>query len=376
MYKVLLVDDMEYTRRKIKRFNIWGESSGFIVAEEAENGLEALEKLLIRPVDVVITDIRMPIINGIELVKKIYEKKLSACVIVLSDYTDFDYVREGFTYGAFDYLKKPLVEDDFAQLLKKVKQYLEEMTLIENNIKNLEKMAANNLETFSPRAEIELIIEYLEHGDKKAVEEAGNMIAVTSAALHDDFSKTALVIHNALKKVIDKTFEHNRWIDQFIDLPLMDNMCGAMFSGWEELENCTIEIVDTLLILMTRIALRSVNDITIRKLCNYVLENTEEDLSVKAIADNLFISRTYLSWLFKEKTNLGLNEYLTMIKLERAKKMVRDGILKNYEIAGKLGFKDTEYFHKLFKAKWGMTPNQYRNQTSEMLAAKQTGGHR
>jgi two-component system response regulator YesN len=100
---------------------------------------------------------------------------------------------------------------------------------------------------------------------------------------------------------------------------------------------------------------------TIRKVCRYVLNNIESDISVKSISEELFINRNYLSDLFRHNIGISLMEYLTMVKMERAKRFLTKGNLKNYEIADKLGFKDIEYFSKVFKKYTGKTPTEFRN---------------
>ena len=75
MYKVLLADDIELFRRKIKRFPCWkGNGHAFEIVYEASNGLEALEMLKKHAVDVLLTDIRMPLINGIDLLKEVKKR--------------------------------------------------------------------------------------------------------------------------------------------------------------------------------------------------------------------------------------------------------------------------------------------------------------
>ena len=75
MFKVMIVDDVEVMRRDVKRLKLWGESSGFIIEAEAVDGLDALEQLEKHSIDLVITDIRMPHVDGIELLRQISEKK-------------------------------------------------------------------------------------------------------------------------------------------------------------------------------------------------------------------------------------------------------------------------------------------------------------
>jgi len=96
------------------------------------------------------------------------------------------------------------------------------------------------------------------------------------------------------------------------------------------------------------------------QVCRYVLENIDGNISLSAVSDSLFMNKSYISEVFKQKTGLSFIEYLTIVKMERAKKLVGDGRLKAYEVAELLGFKDVEYFSRLFKKYTGITPSEYR----------------
>ena len=67
MFKVLIVDDLEILRYDLKRMKVWSETKDFVIAGEAQNGKDALEKLRASSYDLLITDIKMPVIDGIEL---------------------------------------------------------------------------------------------------------------------------------------------------------------------------------------------------------------------------------------------------------------------------------------------------------------------
>ena len=91
------------------------------------------------------------------------------------------------------------------------------------------------------------------------------------------------------------------------------------------------------------------------------LENIDNEINLSIIANNFFINKNYLSEVFKKKTNMSLLDYITKTKMERGKKLLAEGELRSYEIADKLGYKDAEYFSKLFKKYSGMSPKEYKN---------------
>jgi two-component system response regulator YesN len=124
MCRILIVDDEMLLRQGIIHMTNWDEY-GFSVAGEASNGEEALHLIEISEPEIVITDIRMPVMDGIELTRKIKENYPQIQVIVLSSYNDFDYVRETLKLGALDYLLKSKMDpQELLSLLKKAKQKL------------------------------------------------------------------------------------------------------------------------------------------------------------------------------------------------------------------------------------------------------------
>ncbi|UOQ50084.1 response regulator transcription factor [Gracilibacillus caseinilyticus] len=105
-YKVLIVDDEMLIRQGIINYIEW-EQEGYKIIGEASNGEEALELLETYQPQIMITDIVMPGMDGIELVKKVKENYPDTEIIVLSSFEDFDYVRQTFQNGVADYILKP-----------------------------------------------------------------------------------------------------------------------------------------------------------------------------------------------------------------------------------------------------------------------------
>lgn len=89
---------------------------------------------------------------------------------------------------------------------------------------------------------------------------------------------------------------------------------------------------------------------------------SENDLTLQAIAENVYLSQTYLCAFFKKSTGKTLNQYLTEVRMEKAKELLRDNGIKIYEIAQLVGFTDTNYFSSLFKKHTGCTPSEYKEQ--------------
>jgi len=123
MYKVFIADDEKAIIRGLKSSINWNEL-GFQIAGEADNGIDAYEKILEIKPDVVFTDIRMPGMNGLELIKKVSEFSQDILFVVISGYAEFAYAQKAVKYGVLGYCLKPFDEDEIAGILNKARSVL------------------------------------------------------------------------------------------------------------------------------------------------------------------------------------------------------------------------------------------------------------
>jgi len=114
--KIYIAEDDKIVRRGLKLL-IGKISADYEIVGEASNGRVAMEQLRDLEADLLITDIKMPAVDGIELIRKIKEANLNLKIIVLSGYNEFDYVRESLLGGANDYLLKPVEKDALSRIL-------------------------------------------------------------------------------------------------------------------------------------------------------------------------------------------------------------------------------------------------------------------
>lgn len=125
MYKVLIVDDEKIVKLAIKSMIKWGES-GFELAGTAGDGSAALQLCEKHNPDIVITDLKMPKMDGIEFIKRLKERKYQGEILVLSNYNDFELVKEAMKYGVHDYILKVTVKsDDFMRVLGEMGEKLD-----------------------------------------------------------------------------------------------------------------------------------------------------------------------------------------------------------------------------------------------------------
>lgn len=125
MYTVIVADDEQEIRRSLIRKVNWGEA-GFQVIGEAENGAEALELVEKLEPDLLLTDIRMPFISGIELARQVREIRPATQIAFLSGYDDFSYAQQAIQYNIISYLLKPISSAELERELLKMKEKIDQ----------------------------------------------------------------------------------------------------------------------------------------------------------------------------------------------------------------------------------------------------------
>ena len=239
MLHVILIDDEPLIRNGLQKMFSW-EDFHMEISAVFPNGSLAFEYNQTHPVDLVITDIKMPEISGLELIARIRERDKKTAIIILSGYSNFQFAQRAIELGVSRYLTKPT----------------------------------------NPR---ELIC-VLEETEKK-------------------------------------------------------------LGGKQEKEKDSGKIPN----------------LFVQKAADYIKLNYSEKISIKEIADQLYLSPNYLSELFKKHTGKTISEYLTEYRLEKACQLLDHAEYRVGDVSGMVGIHDGRYFSNMFKKKYGMTPTEYRN---------------
>ncbi|MVX62485.1 response regulator [Clostridium chromiireducens] len=144
LYRIMIVDDEEEIRLGIIKKIDW-ESNGFIVVGDAENGQDALEKAEKLQPDVIMTDIKMPFMDGLELGKKLVELMPSTKIIVFSGCDDFEYAHKAIKINVVEYVLKPINSIELTEVLVRLKEQLDREYNEKRNLETLYKYYIKSL---------------------------------------------------------------------------------------------------------------------------------------------------------------------------------------------------------------------------------------
>lgn len=137
-YKILLVDDEAEVRTSIIRKIDWS-AVGFQVVGDAENGVDALEKIEQLEPDVVLTDIRMPYMDGLEMAERLREIHPSIKVVLFSGFDDFEYAQKAIKLNIIEYILKPVNAEEMMEILLRIKGALDEEIQRLRDLTNLQE---------------------------------------------------------------------------------------------------------------------------------------------------------------------------------------------------------------------------------------------
>jgi two-component system, response regulator YesN len=358
MYKLLIVDDEWAHRHTLKKLLVDFELD-FKVEKEAEDGKEALQFFLSHSFDAVFTDIKMPAIDGLSLLKHIHTKDSSIPVILVSTHSDFEYAKQGIQHGAFDYLVKPLDKEKLHSLLEKLRVFLSHKSNSKQHQVHVEKILSEKLD-FGIREEYEDAIYTLLLNDAKELDSyLDELLTKHFAAYGYDHFKLGIAFENLISKIEEKLLTTFIFAQKIFNAGNYAN--DYFYSSHDEVS--TIEKIKKEFLRISEFVQKlhlDQSDGIVKKLCEYALKESEKKPTLDEAAVLLNYNKDYLGKHFKSKTGESFSQFSAKIKLEHAKNLLQSNAYKHYEISEMLGYKDVGYFSKLFKEYTGLTPSEYK----------------
>lgn len=248
MYKVIIVDDEKNIRERMAKFLPWNEFD-FEVVGTAKDGLAALDLVKSFEPDLVLSDIKMPNIDGIQLAEQLNRHYPDIVTVFISSYNEFELAQKAIHFNVKGYLLKPVMKNDFRELMS-----------------NLSKQNLFRLSEEVPK----------------------------------------IKVHSP------------------------ENTSNYM-----------------------------------EKAKKYLFENYAENITLKDVADELFIHEAYFSKLFNQEIGEGFNAFVNGIRIERAKEQLKYSNKQLKDISNEVGFRSSSYFNRVFKQNVGMSPMTFRKMSQK-----------
>ncbi|WP_127588415.1 response regulator transcription factor [Paenibacillus koleovorans] len=354
-YKVVLADDEHMIKRSLAKLI---ERSGlpYEVVGEAEDGREAFQLTEELAPDLIITDIRMPVMDGLELLEAVKAARKSAQLVILSGFDDFDYARKALQLGAFDYLLKPIKPAMFQEMLVRLTEKLQEN---EQETSKRSDWLAYTSGKLSPLAEqlwllnaeeVLLLLESI-HGDFISDAPSADALKARYADLLTLLNAELYSKHQE-SPGIAAIGEWQQGASAVGAAPGSDDAVAIYESVRRLLEGWMDEL---------RASRRWGAHHHLSGAVEYMKANfADPELDLQRVADVAEMSASYFSRVFKQELGVSFVAYLTRLRLDQAKLLLEDGRHKTYEIALQVGYEDYPHFAKLFKKHAGVSPTEYR----------------
>lgn len=454
MLSVLLADDEARTLHHLMTGISWSQL-GMEVCFAASNGNEALQFIESHPVDILITDIRMPGMDGLELCQHVRKKHRDMSIILLTGYADFEYARRGIELQVTDYCLKPIDSDQLTQTLRRavrqgygrfsshsdalldiieagdaqeIKKAFSDLGIHADNVYVAGSIGVHNIEQ-SIGAEFSCKVgrhKYLYFsGHPFHTQEAAHIIAFSQKRSGIGLYQTPVSyeqIAHTIGNVLAMTFQYfvngtSTLCDHLVDGPLTQELfrqlpekaskptqlkawlhelsqancsllfnvrtafrflnqvllssamqnCGEgcldsfeqMASDYPSLSVLLEEISDSVYAQESHPATSFEGPESFLAVMNYLNAHYEQAVSLKRVSEELHLNASYISQLIKSETGLNYTQYITELRIKKAKELLTTTKLSLAEISEAVGFNDYFYFIKKFKREVGVTPGKY-----------------
>lgn len=393
LYRVLIADDEPIIREGIRDAVKWNEL-GMEVAGEAEDGEEALELALRERIDIALVDMNMPFMDGIALMKKLKQERPSCRFVIVTGHDEFAYAQEAIRLGVKDYLLKPVNADHLQNVLRSVKQELDELHVRDLYFHKASEQIKKNIPLLRERFCLEWIHGLISHNEAlEQLEFLGLPPKLPSQIGIVRWPETAA--NQPLMKEGERQlylFAIENIISELVqDVPhmLFREQTGLIgICLWEELPvEAAVEMEKSVLKyikLTVNVHLELVKDEhgsvsdaydacreavlresqlspivrRARQLMHEVY--AERDLTLESFAAGLQVSPVYLSRMLKKELGTSFVGFLTQTRIRKAIQLLNSTDQPIHEIAELVGYDSQHYFSTAFKKVMGVSPNRYR----------------
>jgi len=330
--KVIIVDDEQIILNGLTAMLDWGRL-GFEVVATAINGRQGICRFQEFSPQVVFSDIRMPVMDGLDMLKAIRIENTFARFIILSAFGEFVYAKRAMELGANAYiLKEELNPASLSALLDQIRREIE----------------SQSKSTYE--AIIETIISFVQIGNLSF----DNAVVKIESYFSQFIDLQEAYGLESLKKNVDAIF--NKAFEQYGKSIFYYTSTAAL--SRDALRQWIVEQMRR--VNGWRFEEKSRMTPAISNAVFFLRENySNKELSIGMVSERVGISVGRLSVLFKQETGKTMTEYIKILRIERAKSLLRQGQYRVYEIAEKVGFTSAEYFSRVFTKVVGSPPQYY-----------------
>ncbi|HZG87767.1 response regulator [Paenibacillus sp.] len=375
-YRILIADDEPIIRDGLVHFMDW-ESLQCRVAHVAEDGLQAKRAVDGEPIDIVVADIRMPGMSGIELAEYVQREHPGIKVVILTGFADFAYAQSAIRYGVIDFIVKTNPIPKLKEAIGRAIDRIEADRRLARQLREVRAAWFRDLltgadadEADTARAAAELGVEpgpyrVLALETPEASDAARRLVDAFAEERHPrpiyalavDRRRVAVVapaasfepeeLEDRLREVLAPP--RIGWNGEAVSLAGLRAACeealascggASQANGWPEPASTHRGI---------------------QQLLRYIEAHYHEKLQLETLADHVHMNQSYLSRLFKKETGESLTDYINRFRIEKAKELIASGEYPVTEISAMVGFGDPGYFSLTFKKLTGQSPRDYKH---------------
>jgi len=357
MRSVLIIDDEPWAREVVKSLGEWGRLR-LTVAGEAEDGTQGLRSIEeLRP-DIVVTDMRMPGVDGVRLLQAMKDRFPDLKIIVMSGYDDFAYLKQAIQSRAVEYMLKPIDPDELNAALERCVRELDaqEQTvrtswkapLVFPDSGTMDRYMALRQRVFGA------LFELNKTGVLQAFEKLRELLAAAYPGGVD-------------RAMLDKVrADFVQVLEQFMQgQPQGHDAAEAeptRAAEGADAEAVVRELAERYARAVERIESfrKSKIRLVIDEVAAYIDERYADPISLESIAQRFYVSKEHLSRTFKQTTGINVSDYIVRRRIEKAKELLVSPGVSIKDTARMVGYPELAYFHRIFKKEVGVTPGEFR----------------
>ncbi|NPC91504.1 response regulator [Bacillus sp. WMMC1349] len=374
-WRVVIADDEPWIREGIRDAVLWKKFQ-MEVSAEAEDGEEAFGLAIKHSIHIMIVDLNMPIMNGLELMKKV-RKKLPECrFIVVTGYDWFSYAQEAIRLHVDDYLLKPIEPQQLEAVLEKIRQSLLSEQQKERHLqKNLgllkEHFFLKWINGQVSENDVEQQLKFLHlptsHPGMLCVirslklDEVDRVKEVTEQFFVEETKKAVFLNDERLVIICLWRIFTNHEQQMFVDRLNVEIKAGTsvVFMNLTEARQPIAQAYQTCKQKLSQTF--NISPIVVRAKAYMHKHFDSREISLKQVADTLQVSSVYLSRMMKQELGMTFVQLLTEMRMQKAVYLLKTTTLPIHVIAEQTGYETQHYFSTVFKKTIGASPNQYRH---------------